>query len=110
MARRWTSFDRETTNREFDALPYEDRKALFEAMKAYRMHIGTGYQVDSYGGGLFRIKPSNRTQGRCLFFSQEERNGEVVLTALLAYKKEGRKAPKSQIETARRRMREVKGD
>ena len=32
----------------------------------------------------------------------------TVLVALLAYKKEGRKAPKTQIETARRRMRGAK--
>jgi phage-related protein len=108
VARRWRSFDRETTNREFNALPFEDRKALFEAMKAYRMELGIGYLVNSYGGGLYRIKSSNRTQGRCLFFTQEERNGEVLLTALLAYKKVGNKAPKAQIETARRRMGEAK--
>ena len=84
MPRRWTSVDVETTNREFDALPYEDRRALFEAIKPYRMEPGSGYEVDGYGGGLYRLKPNNRTQGRRLFFTEQKRDGVTVLVALLS--------------------------
>lgn len=39
------------TDREFLALPVDDRVGLFEAMKLYRLDAGIGYVVKSYGQG-----------------------------------------------------------
>lgn len=57
------------------------------------MELPGGYKVRSYGDGLMMIKATNRTSGRCLFFSVVELDGVEVLTALLAYKKESSDAP-----------------
>ncbi|MGV3616121.1 MAG: type II toxin-antitoxin system RelE/ParE family toxin [Fimbriimonas sp.] len=110
MPRRWTSFDSEVTNREFLALPEDDRKALFGAMKLFRLEAAGGYVVSNYGDGLLMIKAANQTQGRCLFFTIREVDGVEVATALLAYKKESQKAEKQKMETARQRMRMARGE
>ena len=77
-------------------------------MKAYRLDAGSGYEVESYGEGLKRIRRSGRSQGRCLFFAVVEQGGVETLVALLFYKKESMKAPAKHIETARKRMREFR--
>jgi hypothetical protein len=100
VRRRWTSFDREVTNREFRDLPTEDFLALTEAMLVFRKQLGVGYKVKHYGGGLAMITDSGRGQGRCLFFASILQVDEELLVALLVYKKESRKAPASVIKTA----------
>lgn len=106
--RQWLSFDRDTLDQEFRALPRKDMIDLFEAMKAYRMEVETGWVVKNYGNGLLMIKPSNKGAGRCLFFAVRSvsRGGQNVeeLIALLAYKKESQDVPKAHIRTARSRM------
>jgi phage-related protein len=109
VRRHWTSFNRETTNREFSALPTEDRVGLFEAMKLYRIDAGIGYVVKSYGKGLMMIKPKDG-QGRCLFFTTIETQGVQELVALLAYKKEGQKMPKRIKNLALERMADYQQD
>jgi hypothetical protein len=104
LTRRWSSFNREVTNREFAALPQRDYADLTQAMKAYRQDIGAGYELKNYGGGLMMVKSSSGTQGRCLFFTIREEAGVEVLTALLIYKKETQEVPRRIEETARERM------
>lgn len=60
------------------------------------------------------IKPNNQSQGRCLFFCVQSKmgpNGDATeeLIALLGYKKETQEAPANIIETARHRLRRVRG-
>lgn len=105
MKRHWTSFDKHVTDREFLALPVDDRVGLFEAMKLYRLDAGIGYVVKSYGLGLLMIKPKEG-QGRCLFFCVVEVKGAQELVALLAYKKETRKLPDRLKKLALERMRD----
>ena len=104
MPRRWTSFNKAVTDKEFKALPDDDRIGLFEAMKLYRKEAGKSYVVKSYGGGLLMLKPKDG-QGRCLFFCVAETGTDQLLVALLGYKKEGQKAPPRLIQAARERMR-----
>jgi hypothetical protein len=105
MSRRWSSFDTETTNAEFLVIPQPDRAALFGAMKAYKLGLPSGYTLKNYGDRLQMIKASNRTAGRCLFFSVQKAGEDELLVVLLAYKKETDEAPKRLVETARHRMR-----
>jgi hypothetical protein len=107
VKRRWTSFDKRITDREFLSLPLDDRVGLFEAMKLYRLEVGTGYIVQSYGHGLMALKPKSG-QGRCLFFCIREVGGDQELVALLAYKKESQRMPVRFRELAFDRMREYK--
>jgi phage-related protein len=106
VVRRWLPFDRHTINRELLALPSEDYYRLTSAMLAYRKQQTSGFVVDNYGEGLMMVKDDSRGQGRCLFFTVREVDGEEVLTALLVYKKESEKADKAALRTARRRMKE----
>jgi phage-related protein len=103
MERRWTSFNKAVTDKEFKSLPVDDRIGLFEAMKLYRKEAGKSYVIKGYGDGLSMIKPKDG-QGRCLFFCVIELEGTQKLVALLAYKKEGQKAPARLIKLARERM------
>lgn len=73
------------------------------------MEVAGGFVVKSYGDGLMMIKAANHTQGRCLFFTVREEQGDEVLTALVAYKKETQEAPERVIETARKRMDKAGG-
>ena len=63
-----------------------------------------GFVVRDYGDGLLMIKATNRTAGRCLFFTLDE-NDSTLAIALLGYKKESNEAPKFLIATARERRR-----
>jgi phage-related protein len=105
VARHWSSFDYDTTNREFLALPGRDRAA-----PKYAKGEEGRWIVKDYGDGLMMIKPSNRTQGRCLFFTVREIEGHEELIALLAYKKESQGAPARVLDTARERMRRARGE
>ncbi len=105
MERRWSSFDRETTNKEFATIPIDDRVRLFEAMKLYRLDARIGYVIKNYGEGLMMLKPTSGA-GRCLFFCEPTETGQE-LVALLAYKKEWQKAPEQLVRMARLRMKMV---
>lgn len=76
MARKWTSFDRATTDAEFRTIPDQDVADLFKA--------------------------TNRTSGRCLFFTIAEEDPTLAV-ALLGYKKESDEAPKHLVKVARER-------
>lgn len=80
VTRHWKSFDKEVTDKEFAALPLDDRIDLFEAMKLYRLDVPKGYVIKSYGDGLMMIKPQNG-RGRCLFFTEVEVAGIRELVA-----------------------------
>ena len=86
-------------------LPPEDYYRLSQAMLGYRKASGSGYVVKNYGRGLFMIKDDSRGQGRCIFFSARQEQGDELLTALLVYKKESREVPARVIEAARKRLR-----
>jgi hypothetical protein len=104
MARRWRSFDQETTDQEFLSIPLTDMIALFDAMRLYALEAPGGFVVKSYGKGLMMIKATNQTSGRCLFFTVSDTEGDQALTALLAYKKESDEVPARVLTTARQRM------
>jgi phage-related protein len=72
-------------------------------MKLYRQDAGIGYLVKNYGDGLWMIKPQHG-QGRCLFFMIAKSTESTELIALLAYKKESRKAPDRLLALAKQRM------
>jgi hypothetical protein len=108
VERRWISFDRAVTNKEFLQMPESDRLDLFEAMKRYRLLQGIGYVVKNYGDGLMMIKPNSPSAGRCLFFIETQQGDVTILKALLAYKKESDEVPKHIESTARARMRRSK--
>lgn len=75
---------------------------LFEAMKLYRLDVGIGYTIKNYGDGLLMIKPKDG-QGRCLFFTEIELDGQIELVALLSYKKESQKLPEQHKRIALQR-------
>ena len=104
MTRRWISFDYEVTNKEFAALPVEDRQSLFKAMKAYGEVAESGFVVKDYRGGLYMLKPTNRTQGRCLFFRKVKKSDSETLVALLIYKKESLEVLRNILATAKQRL------
>ena len=99
VTRHWKSFDKRITDKEFQSLAIDDRIGLFEAMKLFALDASIGYTVKNYGEGLMMVKPKDG-QGRCLFFTQIEKAGQLELIALLAYKKEGQKLPISVRRTA----------
>lgn len=98
-------------NKEFSALPRESFKDLTFAMDNYQRDNGVAYRHEHYGEGLEMLAGG---QGRCLFFTREAITDAVTgerverLIALLVYKKEGQKAPKHVLQTARDRMRRSK--
>ena len=109
VRRRWTSFDRMTTNKELAGLPREDRLALYDAMESYRDYEGS-YRLSNYGDDLLMLTDGGRGQGRCLFFKVLKVENEEWLVALLFYKKETAKAPERIIDTARKRMRKYEDE
>ena len=109
MKRRWTSFDRETTNKELAGLPRQDRLALYDAMENYRDDEGS-YRLSNYGSGLWMLTDSGHGQGRCLFFKIIRVENEERLVALLFYKKETAKAPDHVVETARNRKKRYEAE
>jgi phage-related protein len=107
VTRNWRPFDEKTIKSEFRKLTSNDWYKLTAAMRAYAKDLGIGYEVKSYGDGIMMVKDPG-AQGRCLFFTiRKEANGSETLTALVVYKKESQKAPKREIELAKRRMREM---
>ena len=87
------------------AVREEDRRKLKFAMASYASDIGANDRLENYGDGLMMITDSSRGQGRCLFFTVANVDGEEVLTALLVYKKETQRAPRRLLDTALQRMR-----
>lgn len=100
MERRWVYSDERTNAKEFDALPTEDRRALFRAMTSYARGDEAGYRLEAYDGGIEMITDGGRGQGRCLYFRPGIENGVEVLTILRVYKKETRKAPQRILRSA----------
>ena len=76
-------------------------------MGNYARDTGANYRIESYGDGLMMVTDAGNGQGRCLFFAVREVRGEEVLTALTVYKKEGRKADRTALARAERRMKET---
>ena len=56
------------------------------------------------------IKATNRTAGRCLFFTVDRSGEDENLVALLFYKKEADDAPAALVEAARERRRRYIGE
>ncbi len=50
VERRWTSFEKRVTDKEFEAIPEDDRISLFEAMKLYARDVGKGYVIKELRG------------------------------------------------------------
>lgn len=103
VKRKFEPFDALVINREFMALPTVDAAELKFAMQNYQDDLGVGYTVRNYGDGLLMLKPSSRSQGRCLFFYREVVDGVERLVALLIYKKESQEVPVRILKAARER-------
>jgi len=109
MRRGFVPFDQGSIEKELNELPPRDAAKLAALMDHYEQ-CGFGNpspaQIDDYGSGIFRlrhIKPSY--QGRLLFFASRRSAGFEELVVLAVYKKQGQKAPKHILETARRRKK-----
>ena len=107
MRRRWEFWDVRRLSKELDSVPQSDRLDLLDAMDAFLKLEGINYQVDTYATGIKRLRHTNHSSGRCLFFIEERtRNGETVLIALTIYKKEKDEVPTQIMERAMRRKAE----
>lgn len=99
MARKFQPFHKETITKELLGVPSLDRSDLFRAMDNFQGETGIHYTVKAYGDGLMMIK--GKGSGRCLWFYK----GETEYRVVRVYQKTSKKAPKSEIEIARARMR-----
>lgn len=73
------------------------------AMGRYGGDLPGGFAIKSYGDGLYMIKSTNASSGRCLFFTIHRLGGVERLVALLFYKKESDEAPTRLVAVARER-------
>ena len=107
-------FNADSIRQEFLALPAFDRARLMRAMKRYQ--DGTEgdarpAEIDSYEGGIHRIKSSDpKAQGRGLFSrirrkTKEAKDGPELLALLVVYKKESDSVPRSVLDKARQRKK-----
>ncbi len=113
MRYRFKAFDRDLINAEFLEVPFPDHAVLAQAMASYQEHghESTRAIVAKYEQGLWRLKPSNRSSGRCLFApaGRKEKGAEILLV-LSVYKKEGRTVPKRVMARALARLAEWKNE
>lgn len=89
-----------------DDLTTGDRAAIFAVLKDIELHglSAVGCQFRQLDGKLWEIKIKAPNGGYRIFYamvSSEE------MMCLHAYKKQGQKAPKKELETARKRLKEV---
>ena len=110
MERRWVYSDRKRNQKEFDALPNPDQKALVRAMARYAVGDDVGYRHETYDYGIEMLTDGGRGQGRCLYFRPGKEGGIEILAILRFYKKESQKAPPNIIEAARRRRATYRRD
>jgi phage-related protein len=88
-------------------LPKEERKAIGEDILTaqYAWPVGKPL-VDSFGGGLWEVRSDLKGRiARTLFFLHQE---EIVLPH--GFLKKDRKTPKTDLELARKRMRQYLQD
>ena len=109
VRRSWKSFDPATTNRELLTVPQPDRRALTTAMARFGQGLEGGFVTKDYGNDVQMIKATNRTAGRCLFFTVDRSSEDENLVALLFYKKEADDALAALVEAARERRRRYIG-
>lgn len=106
------AFDRETINDEFISVPWPYHAILAQAMASYQ-RLGEGSPralVVKYANGVWRLRPADRSAGRCLFVPlQAPSRGEQTLLVLAVYKKEGDTVPRNVMKKAERRMRDWNG-
>jgi len=110
MRREFVAFHEDTIRKELDELPPKDAAKLAALMDHYEQ-CGFGNpspaQVDDYGDGIYRlrhVKPAY--QGRLLFFASGRSSGFEELVMLAVYKKQGQKAPRRILETAKKRKKQ----
>jgi len=107
MARRWEFWSTIRLSKELASVPEPDHLDLLDAMDAYLKLEGVNYVVDDYEDGIKRIKHTNRSSGRCLFFVEIRADrGDAVLLALTIYKKETTGVPTSVLRRAKRRLKQ----
>jgi phage-related protein len=84
-------------------LPKEERKAIGEDILTVQFAWPVGKPlVDSFGGGLWEVRSSLKGKiARTLFIIHDE---EIVL--LHGFIKKDRKTPKSELDLARKRMKQ----
>lgn len=89
-----------------DKLPLEDQVTIYAVLKDIRQYglSAVGCQFRQIEGKLWEIKIRTGNIGYRIFYvmiSQEE------MVLLHAYRKQGKKAPKHELEVARKRLKEV---
>jgi len=110
MRREFVPFHEGTIRKELDELPSKDAAKLASLMSHYEqcgLSNPSPAQIDDYGDGLYRlrhIKPAY--QGRLLFFASDRTAGFERLVILMAYKKQGQRAPQHIVETAKKRKKQ----
>lgn len=89
-----------------DDLPAPDQAAILAVLKDVEVHglSVVGCQFRQIEGKLWEIKIKAPNGGYRIFYVMLS---GVEMMCLHAYKKQGQKAPKKELETARKRLKEV---
>jgi len=96
-------FDPKVVEKEFLAIPINDRSKLISVMTAHEREEAGPIKIQTYGGGISCIRHiSGRYQDRCLF--AETADDLVILTV---YKKETQEIPQHILERAQSRLKSI---